>query len=92
MTRRELTDPFGSDDEDEQPPLEVKTAQNNKVPETNGDITRSLDASDNAENKEDVFSDLPKPNPVSIFVECFVFFHSFVRECFFGEILGMCWL
>ncbi|XP_018572519.1 EH domain-binding protein 1 isoform X2 [Anoplophora glabripennis] len=62
MTRRELTDPFGSDDEDEPPPFDNRV-MNNKVPETNGDVHRAVDSSDNVEKKEDdVFSDLPKPN------------------------------
>ncbi|KAJ8922190.1 hypothetical protein NQ315_004125 [Exocentrus adspersus] len=64
MTRRELTDPFGSDDEDEAPLFDNKV-MNNKVPEINGDVHHSVDASDTAEKQEeDVFSDLPKPNPV----------------------------
>lgn len=73
MTRRELTDPFGSDDEDEPPPFDNKV-MNNKIPETNGDVLRSVDASDTVEKREDdVFSDLPKPNPVSytLIITCF---------------------
>lgn len=44
MTRRELTDPFGSDEEDE--PVKVE-----------------MNGSPQEENKDDVFSNLPKPNP-----------------------------
>lgn len=58
MTRRELTDPFGSDDEDEQPPV------NNKVNNMNGECV------DNPDKSEDVFSTLPKPNPVSKTSNC----------------------
>lgn len=61
MTRRELTDPFGSDDEEEEADNKVI---NNKVPEVNemngcGDHkVKEKDA------PNDVFSDLPKPNVV----------------------------
>lgn len=56
MTRRELTDPFGSDDEDEPPP---PPANNLKL---NGGVNGELNSDD---AKGDVFADLPKPNPVS---------------------------
>lgn len=53
MTRRELCDPFGSDEEEENTtPVVV-----NKISEMNGDHC------DNS--KEDKLGDLPKPNPVS---------------------------
>uniref|UniRef100_A0A6P7FFG3 EH domain-binding protein 1 n=1 Tax=Diabrotica virgifera virgifera TaxID=50390 RepID=A0A6P7FFG3_DIAVI len=66
MTRRELTDPFGSDDE-ESPPADNNIADNKRT-EMNGDINHKLDVSDSKENKDsekqdDIFSDLPKPNP-----------------------------
>ncbi|CAH1187752.1 unnamed protein product [Phyllotreta striolata] len=56
MTRRELTDPFGSDDE------EPGTC-NNLNAETNGDISNKADVADNIGDDENVFTDLPKPNP-----------------------------
>lgn len=56
MTRRELCDPFGSDEEDENTPVDNKLV-NSKIPEVNGDNCDSK-----GENK---FPDLPKPNPVS---------------------------
>ncbi|RZC41943.1 EH domain-binding protein 1, partial [Asbolus verrucosus] len=59
MTRRELTDPFGSDDEDE---VADNKVINNKVPEVNGELNGSGDHKVK-EASSDVFSDLPKPNP-----------------------------
>lgn len=59
MTRRQLTDPFGSDDEEE---IDNKIV-NNKVPEINGDLNGS--SVHRKENSSDEFSDLPKPNAVS---------------------------
>lgn len=59
MTRRELCDPFGSDDEEDG--LQVSCTDNklinNKVPEVNGDKS-SCDSFEKV-------PDLPKPNPVS---------------------------
>ncbi|XP_074038547.1 EH domain-binding protein 1 isoform X2 [Leptinotarsa decemlineata] len=63
MTRRELTDPFGSDDEDD-PPSVNKKVDVDGIPQTNGDVNVNLDSADNADKKSDIFSDLPKPNPV----------------------------
>lgn len=52
MTRRELCDPFGSDEEEEgNTPVVV----HNKISEMNGDHC----------DREDKLGDLPKPNPVS---------------------------
>lgn len=62
MTRRELTDPFGSDDEEE--PLQKETPRDTKVVEINGTILNGNDLSPK-ENKDTVFTDLPKPNIVS---------------------------
>lgn len=63
MTRRELTDPFGSDDEDTSPVQNCVT--DSKIVEVNGDINNKLDIGDNKESdkKDDLFTDLPKPNP-----------------------------
>ncbi|XP_060519283.1 EH domain-binding protein 1 isoform X1 [Cylas formicarius] len=58
MTRRELTDPFGSDDDEEVPPPVV----NPKTPELNCEANGIGDAGD-GKGDGDVFSDLPKPNP-----------------------------
>jgi hypothetical protein len=61
MTRRELIDPFGSDDEDE---VADNKVINNKVPETNGEMNGSGDHKVKEKDvPNDVFSDLPKPNP-----------------------------
>ncbi|XP_076263621.1 EH domain-binding protein 1-like isoform X1 [Rhynchophorus ferrugineus] len=60
MTRRELTDPFGSDEEDEQ--QTVTNVQSNSNTEANGDICNGTSESPGAKDK-DVFADLPKPNP-----------------------------
>lgn len=70
MTRREFADPFGSDDEEE---TVDNKAINNKVPEMNGDVNglSHAEPKDEKEKAEDVFSDLPKPNPVSV-VDCFI--------------------
>lgn len=57
MTRREFCDPFGSDEEEENTPVDNNRVVN-KIAEMNGDNCDSKD-------KEDKFSDLPKPNPVS---------------------------
>lgn len=66
MTRRELTDPFGSDDEEEPPPPPppVVSKPDNAVKEVNGE-TNANGVADGSEKKdeEDVFADLPKPNP-----------------------------
>ncbi|ERL86810.1 hypothetical protein D910_04214 [Dendroctonus ponderosae] len=64
MTRRELVDPFGSDEEEE--PLPPPVASNkgeslNKV-QTNGEMNGSISNTD-SKVKDDVFADLPKPNP-----------------------------
>ncbi|XP_050511479.1 EH domain-binding protein 1-like protein 1 isoform X1 [Diabrotica virgifera virgifera] len=74
MTRRELTDPFGSDDE-ESPPADNNIADNKRT-EMSGDINHKLDVSDSKENKDsekqdDIFSDLPKPNPVWFAIKSF---------------------
>ncbi|XP_019869615.2 EH domain-binding protein 1-like protein 1 isoform X2 [Aethina tumida] len=63
MTRREFADPFGSDDEEE---TVDNKAINNKVPEMNGDVNglSHAEPKDEKEKAEDVFSDLPKPNPI----------------------------
>lgn len=64
MTRRELTDPFGSDDEEESVQKEpVKDAKSSA--EANGSVVNGLDLSPK-EKKDDIFSDLPKPNIVSL--------------------------
>lgn len=52
MTRRELTDPFGSDDEEE-----TVNSETIKTIEMNGDLSHKKD--------NNVLSELPKPNPVS---------------------------
>ncbi|XP_066151430.1 EH domain-binding protein 1 isoform X2 [Euwallacea fornicatus] len=52
MTRREFSDPFGSDEEEEASPTSTKV---------NGDINGSSSSSE-SKDKEDVFADLPKPN------------------------------
>ncbi|KAL1516839.1 hypothetical protein ABEB36_000685 [Hypothenemus hampei] len=55
MTRRELTDPFGSDDDEEEAfPLE-KPEPVKSNGDVNGDVKK--------QSSEDVFADLPKPNP-----------------------------
>ncbi|VEN63236.1 unnamed protein product [Callosobruchus maculatus] len=63
MTRRELTDPFGSD-EGEEPTKPAQTATDSCSPGgtmVNGQVHHN---GEDAENKEeDVFADLPKPNP-----------------------------
>ncbi|XP_063911063.1 EH domain-binding protein 1 isoform X2 [Zophobas morio] len=63
MTRRELTDPFGSDDEEE---VTDNKIINNKVPEANVEMNGSGDHAivkeKDKEVSSDVFSDLPKPN------------------------------
>lgn len=61
MTRREFFDPFGSDDEDENTPVDNNKVFNSKIPETNGDNC------DSREKSEEKFPELPKPNPVSDF-------------------------
>lgn len=71
MTRRELTDPFGSDDEEEE---ELHHADNkvlnSKIPEANGEkIIANGDIKERKEDATDVkVVDLPKPNPVSVFL------------------------
>lgn len=66
MTRRELCDPFGSDDEEDGSQVSCTDNKliNNKIPEVNGD----KNSCDDLENKDspDKLPDLPKPNPVSI--------------------------
>ncbi|XP_066260319.1 EH domain-binding protein 1 isoform X2 [Euwallacea similis] len=52
MTRREFSDPFGSDEEEEASPTSTKV---------NGDINGSSSSTE-SKDKEDVFADLPKPN------------------------------
>lgn len=54
MTRRELCDPFGSDEEEEEESKDVKT------PEVNGE-------SDKSNEPDNKMPELPKPNPVSRF-------------------------
>lgn len=72
MTRRELTDPFGSDDEEEEEELNKADNKilNSKIPEVNGD--KIVANGDIKERKDDVTDlkvvDLPKPNPVSVFI------------------------
>lgn len=66
MTRRELTDPFGSDDED-QPPAngsETKNVLNrtSKSPENNININGN--GGDDSPKEE--FTNMPKVNPVSL--------------------------
>lgn len=76
MTRRELCDPFGSDDEEDgcQVSCTDNKLINNKIPEVNGD----KNSCDNLESKDSPVNkppDLPKPNPVSIMnlqIICFV--------------------
>lgn len=68
MTRRELCDPFGSDEEDENTPVDNNKMMN-KISEMNGDNCDSKD-------KDEKFSDLPKPNPVSRLL--YDFFFDFV--------------
>lgn len=66
MTRRELCDPFGSDDEDDvcsQTCTDNKLI-NSKIPEVNGDKT-DCDSLENKDNVADRLPELPKPNPVS---------------------------
>lgn len=58
MTRREFCDPFGSDEEEENTPVDNNKLINSKVPEMNGD---DCDCTD------EKFPDLPKPNPVSFY-------------------------
>lgn len=66
MTRRELTDPFGSDDEDE--PLQNEPIIDSKpAVEVNGSVVNGTDLSPK-EKQNDIFADLPKPNIVSNFV------------------------
>ncbi|CAH0546795.1 unnamed protein product [Brassicogethes aeneus] len=56
MTRRELTDPFGSDDEEE-------TVDNKSANKVNGDVNGVENDEKETKDKEgDIFSDLPKPN------------------------------
>lgn len=70
MTRRELCDPFGSDDEEEAPDNKV---MNSKIPEVSKEkCGDSLDINTN-DNK---LPDLPKPNPVS------TIFHMIVTHTF----------
>ncbi|XP_015833178.2 EH domain-binding protein 1 isoform X2 [Tribolium castaneum] len=67
MTRRELTDPFGSDDEEE---VTDNKVINNKVPEAdemNGSGDHKV-----KDNQNDVFSDLPKPNAVWLAIKMFL--------------------
>lgn len=65
MTRRELTDPFGSDEEEE--PVQKEFNNDNKaIPEKNGSLVNGVSDLSPKEKKEDIFSDLPKPNIVSI--------------------------
>lgn len=66
MTRRELCDPFGSDEEEENTPVDNKVV-NSKIPEVNGD------SCDNREKSENKFPELPKPNPVSLIAGLFMF-------------------
>lgn len=68
MTRREFCDPFGSDEEEENTPVDNNKLINNKIPEVNGDDC------DCKERNDDKFPELPKPNPVSCFCFCKVFF------------------
>lgn len=71
MTRRELTDPFGSDDEEET----VEPLKDNKsVSEPNGAVINGSNPP--SEKTEDLFADLPKPNIVSNF--CVIRVFSFV--------------
>lgn len=65
MTRRELTDPFGSDEEEE--PLAKEPVQDTKsAVEAYGTLVNGLETSPK-DKKDDIFSDLPKPNIVSAF-------------------------
>ncbi|CAG9824256.1 unnamed protein product [Phaedon cochleariae] len=64
MTRRELTDPFGSDDEEDMPPFDNKPetkVDSCKIPIVNGDANHSSDFAD-SDKKDTIFSELPKPN------------------------------
>lgn len=61
MTRRELTDPFGSDDEEETAEREQNITK--PVADANGSLVNGSGTSPN--NEKDLFSDLPKPNLVS---------------------------
>nr|CAH7757496.1 unnamed protein product [Callosobruchus chinensis] len=63
MTRRELTDPFGSDEEEEEgtKPTTITDSSSSGGTLMNGQVHHN---GEDAENKgEDVFADLPKPNP-----------------------------
>lgn len=62
MTRRELTDPFGSDDEEES--VQKTDLKESKPIESNGGLVNGTPISPKDE-KDNVFSDLPKPNIVS---------------------------
>ena len=68
MTRRELCDPFGSDDEDETSNTCIENKVNNsKVVEVNGDIQSDGEKVENKRLSADItLMDLPKPNSVSI--------------------------
>ncbi|XP_044268877.1 EH domain-binding protein 1 isoform X2 [Tribolium madens] len=71
MTRRELTDPFGSDDEEE---VTDNKVINSKVPEAdemNGSGDHKIKDKEK-ENQNDVFSDLPKPNAVWLAIKMFL--------------------
>lgn len=65
MTRREFCDPFGSDEEEENTPVDNNKLINSKVPEMNGDDC------DCTERNDEKLPELPKPNPVSC---CFFVF------------------
>lgn len=61
MTRRELVDPFGSDEEEDPLPPPVASNKCDILNKVNGEINVNGDN----KVKDDVFADLPKPNPVS---------------------------
>ncbi|KAL3285011.1 hypothetical protein HHI36_019139 [Cryptolaemus montrouzieri] len=59
MTRRQLTDPFGSDEEEEAPLNNAKVNGTAKIPEVNGDVNGLSDK--NSPNEET--QNMPKLNP-----------------------------
>lgn len=69
MTRREFADPFGSDDDEETAP--IKPTEDT---EANRNIVNSTDFS--KDTKNDIFSDLPKPNIVSCLNACNLIFFA----------------
>lgn len=79
MTRRELCDPFGSDDEEDNNSADNKF-MNSKIPEVNGDrCDSSLDSEMQRTNQnENSLPELPKPNPVSSFCLIIAIMVSFV--------------